>query len=139
MWIHQVNSFISGLQESIHAFSVPVIFDGHENRATNRLAVDHTIPLPGISPEEVQVNLCCLIMSNNNVDTIFVYVSMTISPDLITSPPSLWEGAQTSLAYQIVDKLHLVLKQHHPGKQPILFMPGNITQLDPKMKRIFIR
>lgn len=136
-WIHSVGYYIAGLGENIKVFSIPVLFDGHDNRASNRLALDHTIPLPDL-PGGVVVHLIAKIKHRTGgVNQVgHVRAIAEIKPDIILQPPNHWQSTQISIAYQLVDALSLSLKKEY--LYPEFQIIQDTTQLAPDMKRHYL-
>jgi len=138
-WIHLVNSYIAGLAEKVKVFSVPVLFEGHDSRANNTLAIDYTIPLPGL-PGRVSIDLVAIIKHNTNqmYHTSYVRASVEISEAVIQAAPSAWESTQISIAYQLVDAFSLNLKKTYPNFRFQIMATGDVTQLAPNKQRHYL-
>ena len=137
-WIHSVGYYIAGLGENIKIFSIPVLFDGHENRADNRLVLDYAIPLPDL-PGGVEVHLVAKIKHKTRDinQTGYVQAVAEIKPDIISQPPSQWQSTQISIAYQLVDALSLTLKKEYLYPEFQIFQ--DTAQLGPNMKRYYLK
>ena len=107
--------------------------------ANYRLVLDHDIPLRLTDNKRYGVKLSVNLrfVENETYHTRFVAVGLTYSSDAIVCGPVNWQGAIDSMAYQLVSALRITVgKLSSPTY--LIVKQGDITDLEPQMRRIWI-
>ena len=134
-----VNNFMSSLAQRSRDFAVPELFSGRPTEASHRLVLDHDIPLRLTDNKQYGLKLQAYLrfVENDAYHTSFFAARLTYRADYIVCGPVNWQGFIDSLAYQLIASLRITVgKLNSPTY--LIVKPGDITDLEPQMRRIWI-